>query len=245
MVYKRPSILVVDDERPVCELLYNSLSDQDYLCTMAFTADEALAQLASQKLDVALLDIRLPQISGMELLKRMRSEHRDTVPVMITAVNEVDTAVEAMKLGAADYIVKPFNLNRVDACLSTVLQNKSWSGDIEDSEDLLPVAEEDRQGMTSYFKQMNAIAHGVEAKLDSLDGHSTTVTQKTIDIARQLSIPETAIQGWETARARLVSERNRQIEASLKKLERNPLAQVIMGMTELHLYKPRGSGCQN
>ena len=88
---------------------------------------------------------------------------------------------------------------------------------------------------------MNAIAHGVEAKLDLFDGHSEVVTQKTIEITRQLSIPEKAIQSWETARARLVSDKDRQIEASLKKLERNPLAQVIMGMTELHRCKPKSS----
>lgn len=244
MANKKPSILIVDDELPVCELLYDSLTGQGYLCATSVNGNDALTRLVSQDFDVVLLDIRLPEISGMEVLRRIRSEHRDTVPVMITAVNDVDTAVEAMKLGAADYIVKPFDLDRVDSCLRTVLAETKCLPKVEGLESLPPVEEEDSRDV-GYFKQMNAIARGVETKLDSFDGHSEVVTQKTIEIARQLSIPEKAIESWATARARLISDRDRQIEASLKKLERNPIAQVIMGMTELHLYKPRWGECQN
>jgi len=245
MANKKPSVLIVDDELPVCELLYENLTYQGYLCATAVNGNDALNRLASQDFDVVLLDIRLPEISGMEVLRRIRSEHRNTLPVMITAVNEVDTAVEAMKLGAVDYIVKPFDLDRVDSCLCTVLAETKCLPKVEGPESLLPVEEEDSQDVIRYFQQMNAIAHGVEAKLDSLDDHSKLVAQKTIEIARQLGVPETAIERWATARARLISNRDRQIEALLKKLERNPLAQVIMGMTELHLYKPRWGECQN
>ena len=105
MFCQNPRILIVDDEEPVCDLLSSSLSDQQYRCTIAFNAEEAVGKLGLEQFDVALLDIRLPGVSGMELLKRLRSEHPEVIAIMVTAVRDVDTAVEAMKLGAASSAV--------------------------------------------------------------------------------------------------------------------------------------------
>ena len=234
----------MDDEEPVCDLLSSSLSDQQYRCTIAFNAEDAVAKLGSEQFDVALLDIRLPGVSGMELLKKLRSEHPEVIAIMITAVRDVDTAVEAMKLGAADYIVKPFSLDTVDACLRTLLEKKQYSCRTEDNEDLLPLVE-DSEGIALYFQQMNAIARGVEVKLESLDGHSMTVTRRTVEIARGLGLPEKEIQRWASAREQLITQRQKRIESLQEKLERSPLAQFFLGMIQPHVYEVDSDGQQN
>ncbi len=180
MVNTKISILVVDDEQVVCDLLYDELSDRGYLCTTALNGDEALVNLAKQEFDVILLDIRLPGMSGMEVLREIWLNHNDTATIMIMAVNDVDTAVEAMKLGALDYIVKPFELDRVDASIRTALETK--------------------QAIKKSPTEMDAIARGVEAKLDPFSAYSKVVTQRTTEIARHLGINEGEIQRWAAAK---------------------------------------------
>ena len=203
MVYKELGILIVDDEEVVCSLLSHDLSERGYLCATAFDSDGAFTKLAAQDFDVVLLDIRLPGMSGMEMLGKLRSEYPGTAVIMITAVNDIDTAVEAMRLGASDYLVKPFDLDKLNTSIRTVA--------------------EARQSMDKSVSEMDAIAHGVEAKHELLTGSSYIVTQKTIDIARQLGIPDEEIQDWVDARARLDFERDRVIASSVNKAEQGSL----------------------
>lgn len=161
---------------------------------------------------MVLLDITLPGMSGMEMLTKLRSEYPGTAIIMITAVNDIDTAVEAMRLGASDYIVKPFDLDSVDTSIRTVLEAK--------------------QTMEESSSEMNAIACGVEAEYELLTGYSHIVTHRTIDIALELGIADEEIQRWADARARLDFERNRVIASLLNKLQRSPLAQNVMAVTE-------------
>ena len=92
---------------------------------------------------------------------------------------------------------------------------------------------------------MDAIAHGVEAKFDPLSSYSKLVTQTTIDIARQLGIADEEIQRWAATKAMLDSEKTRVIESSLSKLERSPLAQRMMGISQIHLYSPKPDESHN
>ena len=247
MVCEKPRVLIVDDEQVVCDLLHDELSGQGYLCATALTGNDALTKLAMQDFDVVLLDIRLPGISGIEVLRKMQSHHRTTPAIMITAINEVETAVETMQLGASDYIVKPFDLDRVNTSIRTVLDTKTCLHETGAYQTPLCVSseQEDDEDMDKSFNQMNAIAYGVEAKYDLLTGHPEIVTQATMDIALRLGIPEKAIQRWAAARARLGSEGNRVIKSALDKLNRSPLAQRILGMTESHLYGTNSDESQN
>lgn len=247
MVNRKSSILIVDDEQVVCDLLYDELNERGYLCITALNVNDALTKLAAHDFDVALVDIKLPGISGMELLRKICSKHHNTAAIMVTGVNNIDTAVEAMKLGASDYVVKPFDLNRVSASIRTALENKKHSPRRGDYKTALCVGseEDDRQTIEESFNQINAIARGVEVKLDSLTGFSKITTQRTVDIARQLGIAEAEIQKWVAARAKLDFEKKSQINSSLNKLERSPFAQAIMGMTELHRYIQKSSESPN
>ncbi len=197
MIGKKPRVLIVDDEQVVCDLLYEELSERGYLCTTTFDGNNALTKLATEDFDIVLLDIRLPGMSGMEVLREIWLSHGNTATIMITAINDVETAVEAIKLGASDYIVKPFEIDRVDTSIRTALETKSA---------------DDKTSM-----QMDAIARGVEAKFDPLSSYSKVVTQRTADIARQLGIVEEEIQRWQATKERLDSQKDRAIKSSLDK----------------------------
>lgn len=234
MVYKKPRVLIIDDEPTVCAVLHDELNERGYLCTTALDGNEALTQLTAQNIDVALLDIKLPGISGIEVLREIQSNHPNTATIVITAVNNVDTAVEAMKLGASDYIVKPFQLEGVNTTIRTVLKNKKR-----------PRNGSDKQTTKELFSRMNAIVRGVEARFDSLFGYSKMVTQETVDIARQLGIPKKEIQRWAALRTRHDAKRNAAIKSLLDKVKRSPLAQKILGMTVPHRYTPKPDESHN
>ena len=227
---KKPSVLIVDDEQVVCDLLHDELSELGYLCTTASNGNDALTELLAHDFDVALLDIRLPGMSGMKVLAEMQSNHLNTLAVMITAVNDIRTAVEAIKLGALDYIVKPFDIDRVYTSVHKALEESRGGKEAEEES----------------THQIDAIAFGVEANLDSLDGHSSMVTEGTIDAARELGIAETEIKRWTTARTELDYEKRRRIKYLLSKLERSPLAQDILGvLSDVYLHAPKSSDSEN
>jgi len=225
MVSFKPSVLIVDDAQMVCKILSDELSRRGYLCTTAYNGKDALNKLAAVDFDVVLLDIRLPDMSGIEVLARIRSNHPNTETIVVTVVRDVDTAVEAMKLGALDYIVKPFNLDKLDTNIHTALET--------------------RQATDRFPTRMDAIARGVEARLDSLLGYSKIVTQETSDIARQLDMPEEEIKRWAAERVRHNARRNAAIESSLNKLERSPVAQRMMGIAVPYLFTPKPDKSQN
>jgi len=183
MVNKRLSILIVDDEQVVCDLLHDELSERGYLCTTALDGNAALAKLATKDFDAVLLDIRLPGMSGMEVLRKALLDHHNTVTIMVTAINDVETAVEAMKLGASDYIVKPFDMDTVDMSIRTALETRSTTG--------------------KRLSEMDSIASGVEVLLDPFLSYSKMVTQRTVDIARRLGISEKEIERWSVEKASL------------------------------------------
>ena len=193
---KKPRVLIVDDEQVVCDLLHEELSERGYLCTTVLSGDDALSKLATEDFEVVLLDIRLPGMSGMEVLREIWLNHSDAATIMITAVNDVDTAVLAMKWGAADYIVKPFDLDRATTSIRTTLETK-------------PAAKKS--------SQMDAIALGVEAKFDPFSSYSKVVTKRAIEIARQLGIAEEEMQQWSAAKAKLDAERERLLKSELDK----------------------------
>lgn len=107
------SILVVDDEDSVRDCLARGLSSRGYSVHEASSADEALHLLSTRTIDLVVTDIRMPDMDGIELLRRAKAYAPERDVMMITGFASVDSAVEAMKLGARDYITKPFNLEEV------------------------------------------------------------------------------------------------------------------------------------
>jgi two-component system, NtrC family, response regulator PilR len=106
-------ILVVDDERSMRELLAIVLRREGYEVILAENGRAAIASLEREPLDLLISDIKMPDMSGVEVLRAARQIDQDLVTIMITAFASTETAVEAMRLGARDYLVKPFNVEEL------------------------------------------------------------------------------------------------------------------------------------
>lgn len=119
---KRSSVLIIDDEKNIRLTLSHALEKLDLDLDTAVTAEDALDKMKGQRPSLVLLDLKLPGMSGMELLREMRSRHWDTKVLIITAHGTVDYAVEAMKLGAIDFIQKPFTPEEVRDFVSKALE---------------------------------------------------------------------------------------------------------------------------
>lgn len=107
------TILVVDDETSIRDILDRFLKARGCQPTLAADGQEALERAAEQEFEVVLLDIKMPGIPGIEVLQRLLTDYPDTGVIMVTAVAEANRAVDAMKLGAYDYVIKPFDLDDI------------------------------------------------------------------------------------------------------------------------------------
>lgn len=101
-------VLVVDDEPIVCHSVRRILSKQSCAVEEAFDVDAALQKMKLNKYDLILLDLKMPKRSGMEVLRSIRAQYPDVPVVMVTGYASIETAIEATKLGAFDFIPKPF-----------------------------------------------------------------------------------------------------------------------------------------
>jgi len=113
MTGEQVRVLVVDDEESVRNLLQRILEGAGYQVTTAANGKEALYKVSLGETELVLLDIKMPEMSGIEVLSKLTADSPDTCAIMVTSVAETETAVEAMKLGAYDYILKPFDRDDV------------------------------------------------------------------------------------------------------------------------------------
>lgn len=117
-------ILLMEDENVVAEGLKMILTEDGYRVEIADTGNGALAQLHSQPYDLLVADLRLPDIDGMEVIKQVKAEKPETFVIVITGYSTVDTAVEAMRYGASDYLAKPFTDEQIRSAVEKTLMGK-------------------------------------------------------------------------------------------------------------------------
>lgn len=119
---RRNKILVVDDEHLIRWSLEQNLKKQGYEVTVAGNGEDALRMVREEQPDLVLLDIQLPGISGIEVLEKIKEADDDTIVIMVTAHGGLETAVNAMRLGAHDYVSKPFNLDELSIIIKKALE---------------------------------------------------------------------------------------------------------------------------
>ena len=124
MAEGKGTILIVDDEESIRGLLSTKLKADGYDCEVAADGNEALWKAFMRDFDIVLLDVKMPGLSGMEVLSRIVIDHPDTSVVMVTAVLDTKMAVEAMRQGAYDYVTKPFNLDDLGARIKRALEKR-------------------------------------------------------------------------------------------------------------------------
>ncbi|MCC7205674.1 MAG: response regulator transcription factor [Anaerolineae bacterium] len=120
----QPKILVVDDERSIRLFLEEELSRRGYLVVCVETGEDALAQIARDEFDVALLDLKLPGISGLEVLHTLRRRWPDTGVIMLTAHATLESSIEALRQGAQDYLFKPCRPADLRESVRTALERR-------------------------------------------------------------------------------------------------------------------------
>ena len=124
MNQENASILVVDDEESIRNILSRRLKAEGYYCEAAVDGAEALSKASKKSFDLVLADIKMPVMSGIELLSQMQTEHPDVSVLMITAVVDTKVAVEAMKMGAYDFVTKPFDLDDLNIRVKRALERR-------------------------------------------------------------------------------------------------------------------------
>ncbi len=123
----RSRILVVEDEEAIAQGLVTNLELKDYEVELARDGSEALGLATSRRYDLILLDVRLPGMDGFEVCQRLRQERNLTPILMLTARAQPDDVVYGLKLGADDYVVKPFDLAQLLARVEGLLRRQGWS----------------------------------------------------------------------------------------------------------------------
>ena len=186
----KTTILVVDDEGSIRRLLHQKLLSEGYQCGEASDAEQALEKLRNNAFGLIILDIRMPGKSGIELLPELRTAYPETAVVMATATTDINVAIECMKLGAYDYITKPFNLEEVTLSVNRalekrqlVLENNEYRHHLEDK-----VADQTKKIRSSFLNAITALVNALEAKDKYTSGHSQRVADIAAAIAREMGL---------------------------------------------------------
>jgi cyclic di-GMP phosphodiesterase len=190
------SCLVVDDEPRLRRVIVHLLEGEGFRCLEAGTGVEALRVMESNVAPLVISDLRMPEMDGVSLLRHVLDRWPFTAVIMVSAVSDVDIAVKCLKLGAYDYVSKPFNLDEVRARVQQALQwrdvkldNKSYQEELESR-----VRAQERRNRELFVGGVEALARALEAKDAYLKGHSVRVAQYAEDIAHQLGMGNEAIE---------------------------------------------------
>lgn len=112
---RKIQILVVDDEKGVCDLFKKLLTKEGYDVSTALSGEACLKAMKKKEPDLVLLDLKMPGMDGIEVLRRIKKINNNIVVIIVTAYGGIKSAREAMMLGAYDYITKPFDIDHVKA----------------------------------------------------------------------------------------------------------------------------------
>jgi putative nucleotidyltransferase with HDIG domain len=196
-------ILVVDDEESIREVVSSMLSVANYKCRQASSGIEALALLESgEEFELMLTDIMMADLDGLGLLERTKEKFPDMPVVMVTAVHDISVALSAIRNGAYDYLLKPFEREQLLATVRRALENRrlklenrKYQTDLESlvaarTERLRKVMSELER---SYDITLEALGDALDLKDAETEGHSKRVTAYTIAMARAMGLPREQI----------------------------------------------------
>lgn len=120
-------ILVIEDERQLAESIVEYLAEENYLCENAYTFTEAMDKIESFNYDCILLDISLPDGNGLKILEELKKGNKEDGVIIISAKNSVDDKISGLKIGADDYLTKPFHLSEMTARIYSLIRRKKFN----------------------------------------------------------------------------------------------------------------------
>ena len=157
-------ILIVDDEPLIRESLYEILRIEGYRAHMAQAAEEALEIVKAQKIDIVVTDLKLPKMNGIDLLIRLKKDYPRIETVLITGYGTIETAVEAMRNGAYDYVIKPINDNEIKMLIEKIVEKQEI---LEENQDLREIVAENYPtyyaNMVGGSDKMQRVYHVIES----------------------------------------------------------------------------------
>lgn len=192
---EKARILVVDEDAAVRALIGSRLTLEGYHCVEAKNAEEARAHIADGRFDLVLSALRLPDESGLELLKELHTRLPQLAFVVCTVIDDVRTAIESMRLGAADYLIKPLQLDVMVNSVERALQKQRAEIDLERYRDDLEemVQHRTRQLQTAvrrieytYDETLAALGGALELRDIETQGHSRRVTHYCLELAQAM-----------------------------------------------------------
>jgi putative nucleotidyltransferase with HDIG domain len=196
-------ILVVDDEEAIREIVASMLTSAGYSCQQAGSGMEALGVLNSNEtFELMLSDLMMADLDGIGLLERTKEKYPDMPVVMVTAVHDISVALQALRNGAYDYLLKPFEREQLLATVSRALENRRLKIENRKYQTELESLVEARTAQLqdtlknlerSYDITLEALGDALDLKDAETEGHSKRVTAFTIAIARAMGLPREAI----------------------------------------------------
>ncbi|NIR44691.1 MAG: response regulator [Gemmatimonadetes bacterium] len=183
-------VLVVDDEPAITVALAKKLRREGYECTTASSGEEALRRLATDELDLVVTDVRMPGMSGIELLQEIKRRDSEIQVIMMTAYTDVGFAVEALRHGADDYLLKPFNLAELSHSVARALEHQRL---LRENRAFHEAMGDDREGGVSalerYCRQgIAALAAALESRQGSGSGHLNLVARAAVGTGARLGL---------------------------------------------------------
>ncbi len=191
-----PRILIVDDEVEITEILADLLSEE-YECIRAGSAEEALARLQESEFHLVISDITMPGMSGLDMIPHVKEFAPDTVVVMISGMQTVESAIGALRLGAFDYLMKPFDLRQVEAVVKRALEHHDLVVAKQRYENHLEELVEQRtieldKALNSleaaYRSTLKALTAALETRDSETHGHSERVVTYSLRLGREYGL---------------------------------------------------------
>ena len=188
-------LLIVDDEAGVCLLLREWLTSSGFVCQTAANGAEALKILAEHEIDAIVSDLSMPGLSGLDLLVKVRQAYPHTAFLMATGVDDIGLVIQAMKQGADDYILKPFQLDAVVASVGRALEMRRLEREVENYRTHLEEMVEERTGQLRdaiehigqiYDETLEALGAALDLKDGDTAGHARRVTRYCLEIAKAM-----------------------------------------------------------
>jgi putative nucleotidyltransferase with HDIG domain len=192
----KPRLLIVDDEVEVRGVLHDLLSDT-YECAEAASAEDALAQLRETKYELVISDITMSGMTGLEMIPHVKVASPDTVIVMISGMQTIESAINALRLGAFDYLMKPFDLRQAEAAVERALQHHELLTAKQRYENHLEELVEQRTAEldraldsleNAYRSTLGALTAALEARDAETHGHSERVVTFSLRLGREYGL---------------------------------------------------------
>ena len=194
----KAQVLIVDDEEAIREVVSTLLQTQGYICSAVGNGRQAVEHLEANSADLVLSDMLMPEMDGLQLLSWLRAHDPEIPMIMVTAMHDVSTALESIRCGAYDYILKPFEKDQLFLSVRRALEHRRLLLENRNYQRNLEQLVEQRTGQLtkalseleqSYDATLEALGGALDLKDSETVGHCKRVTAFTMAMAKAMNLP--------------------------------------------------------